>query len=339
MSVLVSGGCGYIGSHTVIELANKNYDIVIIDNLSNSSKGVIDRINKVTGKNVTVYYIDLLDKQSIEYVFSKHQIEYVFHFAGFKAVGESVENPLNYYRNNLLSSINLIETMERYNVYNLVFSSSAAVYGIPESLPIEEAEFTKALNPYGKTKEMIEEILNDLSNSNARWKIISLRYFNPVGAHPSGYLGEKSNGIPNNLMPYICKVASGQLTELKIYGDDYPTVDGTGVRDYIHVVDLAKGHVNAMEYLGFIKGAEVFNLGTGTGYSVLEIVKTFQKATGKEIPYKIVGRRPGDASSSYADPTKAHDKLKWKAEKGLYDMCKDAWKWERNNEIKKKLIN
>lgn len=277
------------------------------------------------------YAIDLLDEKALDQVFKRHAIEAVIHFAGFKAVGESVELPLKYYSNNLLSTLNLCKVMEKYKVHHLIFSSSATVYGIPKTLPITENDPLSTLNPYGRTKLMIEEILEDLVRSNEKWKIASLRYFNPVGAHPSGEIGEKPNGIPNNLMPYITQVANGQLKELSVYGGDYPTKDGTGVRDYIHVVDLAKGHLSALEKIDLIDGIDHFNLGTGRGYSVLEVIQTFEKVSEKEVPYKIVERRLGDAAECYADPTKAFNMLEWKAEKDLCAMCKDAWTWERKS--------
>lgn len=326
MTVLVTGGAGYIGSHTTVELLEKGYEVIIVDNFSNSSKDVIDRIKKITGSNVIVYNIDLLDKNALEQVFSDNQIDNVIHFAGYKAVGESVDLPLKYYSNNLISTINLCEIMQQFHVYNLIFSSSATVYGIPETLPLKEVFSTSALNPYGRTKLMIEEILTDLSISNSKWKIASLRYFNPVGAHSSGYIRENPNGIPSNLMPYITQVAVRKLKALNVFGGDYPTHDGTGVRDYIHVVDLAKGHLKALGNIENINGIETYNLGTGQGYSVLEVIKTFEEASGITIPYKIVSRRPGDAANCYADPKKAHENLGWKAEKDLYEMCKDSWK-------------
>ncbi|MFD1362332.1 UDP-glucose 4-epimerase GalE [Lentibacillus salinarum] len=332
MSILVTGGAGYIGSHTTVELLEQGYDVIVVD-MNNSSEDVINRIEKITGKSVTFFTIDLLDKEALEVVFENHSIDAVIHFAGFKAVGESVEKPLKYYQNNLLSTLNLCEVMDQYGVQNLIFSSSATVYGIPEKLPLTEDCSTNALNPYGRTKLMIEEILTDLSRANDKWKIANLRYFNPVGAHPSGLIGENPNGIPNNLMPYITKVAVGELDSLNVFGGDYPTGDGTGVRDYIHVVDLAKGHLKALEHIHFCDGVESFNLGTGRGYSVLEVVQSFEKASGVTIPYEIVERRPGDTATCYADPTKAHKQLCWKSEKDLNDMCKDAWKWESRKRV------
>lgn len=333
MSILVTGGAGYIGSHTTIELLEKGYDIVIVDNLSNSSADVIDRIEDITGKTVINYSIDLLDKKALEQVFIDHQISSVIHFAGYKAVGESVKKPLKYYQNNLISTLNLCEVMEKHDVYNLIFSSSATVYGMPDKLPLTESSPLSALNPYGRTKLMIEEMLGDLSISNSKWKVALLRYFNPVGAHASGKIGENPNGIPNNLMPYITQVASRRLKELSVYGGDYPTKDGTGVRDYIHVVDLAVGHLKALENIESIDGVEAYNLGTGQGYSVLEVIKTVEKVSGFKIPYTVVDRRPGDAASCYSDPKKALEELGWKAGKGLLAMCRDAWIWERNNQV------
>lgn len=331
MSILVTGGAGYIGSHTVVELLEKDYDVIVIDNLSNSSEEVVSRIEKITNKNLTTYYFNLLDREKLNEVFLKHNVKAVIHFAGYKAVGESVEFPLKYYENNLMSTINLCEVMDIHKVYKMIFSSSATVYGTPEKLPITESSPLKAENPYGKTKQMSEEILIDLANSNNNWKITLLRYFNPVGAHPSGLIGENPRGIPNNLMPYITQVASGKLDELKVFGGDYPTKDGTGVRDYIHVVDLAHGHIKALEKKDQIDRVETFNLGTGRGYSVLEVIKAFEKITGVRIPYKIVDRRPGDIATCFADPIKAYEHLDWKSTYCLNDMCRDAWHWERQN--------
>lgn len=328
MSILVTGGTGYIGSHTVVELLNKNYEVIIIDNLSNSTPDVINRIKNITNKNVTVYYFDLLNEDKLNDVFKKHSIESVLHFAGHKAVGESVEQPLKYYKNNVMTTINLCKVMEKNQVFNLIFSSSATVYGIPETLPINEQCDTEAINPYGRTKLMCEEILKDVQASNNEWNITLLRYFNPVGAHPSGQLGEKPNGVPNNLMPYISQVAAGKLAHVKVYGNDYDTKDGSGIRDYIHVVDLALGHIAALEKMTKLDGIETFNLGTGQGYSVLEVINAFEKASGVSIPFKICERREGDAAISYADPSKANKLLNWQAEKVLYDMCKDSWRWE-----------
>ncbi|WP_404455628.1 UDP-glucose 4-epimerase GalE [Virgibacillus necropolis] len=331
MDILVTGGAGYIGSHTTIELVNEGHNVVIVDNLSNSNKLVIDRIEEITGKSVTSYFIDLLNKDELDKVFKNNHIDAVIHFAGFKAVGESVALPLKYYSNNLVSTLNLCEVMEENDVYNLIFSSSATVYGKPESFPIKETFSTKAYNPYGRSKLIIEEILMDLSHSNEKWNITLLRYFNPVGAHASGEIGEDPNGTPNNLMPYITQVAVGKLQELNVFGDDYDTVDGTGVRDYIHVVDLAKGHLKALENIEANDRLEIVNLGTGEGYSVKQVIEAFQEASGQHINYKIVDRRPGDVATSYADPTKAYEKLGWKAEKDINDMCRDSWNWQQKN--------
>ncbi|SEP75459.1 UDP-glucose 4-epimerase [Virgibacillus subterraneus] len=331
MEVLVTGGTGYIGSHTVVELLNKGHKVLIADNLSNSSKTVINRIEEITENQVTPYFIDLVNKEDLDQVFKQNKIDAVIHFAGYKAVGESVEKPLKYYKNNLESTLNLCEVMENNGVYNLIFSSSATVYGKPDSFPIKESFSTKAYNPYGRSKLMIEEILTDLSSSNDKWNISLLRYFNPVGAHKSGKIGEDPNGIPNNLMPYITQVAVGKLKELKIFGDNYNTIDGTGVRDYIHVVDLAKGHLKAIEKIDANNGMEIYNLGTGHGYSVKQVIDAFEKASGKQIKYSIVDRRPGDISTSYADSSKAFNQLGWKAEKDIHDMCRDAWNWQEMN--------
>lgn len=331
MNILVTGGSGYIGSHTTIELLNEGHEVVIVDNLSNSNKLVIERIEEITNKQVTPYFIDLLNKDDLSQVFKENKIDAVIHFAGYKAVGESVAKPLKYYRNNLISTINLCEVMEENNVYNLIFSSSATVYGNPETCPIKESFPTEAYNPYGKSKLMIEKLLTDVSASNDRWNISLLRYFNPVGAHSSGKIGEDPNGIPNNLMPYITQVAVGKLQELKVFGDDYDTSDGTGVRDYIHVVDLARGHLKALDKIEMNNGIEIFNLGTGHGYSVKQVIDAFEKASEQQINYSVVDRRPGDIATCYADPTKAFKKLGWKAEKGIYDMCRDAWNWQEKN--------
>lgn len=333
MAILVTGGAGYIGSHTAVELLKKNYDVILVDDFSNSSIDTISRMEKLTNKNIHFYNISLQDKLALEQVFVKHDINSIVHFAGYKSVNESVQNPLKYYTNNIISTLNLCELMDNYNVCKLIFSSSATVYGIQESLPITECSPTSVLNPYGRTKLMIEEILTDLAISNNKWKIVCLRYFNPVGAHPSGLIGEKPNETPNNLMPYIIQVAIGKLKELEIFGQDYPTIDGTGVRDYIHVVDLAIGHLKALSYIDYINGIDFFNLGTGKGYSVLEVIKTFEEANGTKIPYKFTDRRLGDVAISYADPTKALEKLNWKAKKDLLDMCKDAWRWGKQFKI------
>lgn len=331
MNILVTGGAGYIGSHTCVELLQTGYNVIVIDNFSNSKREVINRIQSITGKKLTVYASDLLNKEAIESVFKENEIDAVIHFAGLKAVGESVLQPLRYYRTNLLSTIYLCEVMEQYNVPRLVFSSSATVYGNQETMPLTESLPTEATNPYGRTKLMIEEILKDVYASNKKWSVALLRYFNPIGAHSSGLIGEDPNGIPNNLVPYITQVAIGKLKELNVFGNDYPTRDGTGVRDYIHVVDLAKGHVKALQKVLQSTGVEAYNLGTGVGYSVLDMIKSFEQVIGRPIQYKIVDRRPGDIAISYAEVSKANTELKWTAEKGLNDMCADAWRWQQNN--------
>jgi UDP-glucose 4-epimerase len=331
MTILVTGGAGYIGSHTCVELLSAGYDIVVVDSFCNSKPEALKRVSEITRKEFPVYHIDLLEKNRLEEVFSNHSIDAVVHFAGLKAVGESVAIPLRYYHNNITGTLMLCEVMQVYGVKKMVFSSSAAVYGTPERVPISEEFPLQATNPYGRTKLMIEEILRDLYVSDSEWSIALLRYFNPIGAHPSGCIGEDPNGIPNNLMPYITQVAVGKLKELRVFGNDYPTVDGTGVRDYIHVVDLAIGHVKALEKVMNTTGVEAYNLGTGRGYSVLELVSAFEEVTGIKIPYKIVGRRPGDVAISYADPTKAKEELGWVATRGIEEMCRDAWRWQSNN--------
>ena len=333
MSILVPGGAGYIGSHTVIELLNSGRDVVIIDNFSNSKKQVLERIKQITKKDFKFYEINYLDKKSLEKVFEENNIEAVLNFAGYKAVGESVQKPLEYYENNISGAIVLLETMKKYNVKKFIFSSSATVYGDSEIIPItEECKIGGTTNPYGTTKLFIEQILQDLYKSDNSWDIAILRYFNPVGAHESGLIGEEPQGIPNNLMPYIVRVANGQLKELSVFGNDYNTPDGTGVRDYIHVVDLAKGHVAALEKLDKEKkGLFIYNLGTGNGYSVLDMVKGFEKATGKKVPYKIAPRRSGDIATCYADPKKAKEELGWEAKKDINDMCKDSWEYIQKN--------
>ena len=326
--ILLTGGAGYIGSHTAVELLDAGYDVVIADDFSNSSPDVIDRIEKITGKNMMFYCIDVADKVALQHIFSEQKIDTVIHFAGFKAVGESVKKPLMYYRNNLDTTLSLLEVMQEYQVKQFVFSSSATVYGVPETVPVREEAATYCLNPYGWTKWMIEQILRDICGKDADFSAVFLRYFNPIGAHASGMIGEKPNGIPNNLLPYVAMVAEGKLQELSVFGDDYDTPDGTGVRDYIHVVDLAKGHLKAVEYAKEHKGAEIFNLGTGIGYSVLDIVKTFEQVNDVAVPYRIVERRPGDVAECYADTEKAEKVLGWKAEKSLEDMCRDIWRWQ-----------
>ena len=325
MKILVTGGAGYIGSHTVVELLNENYEVVVIDDFSNSQPSVIDNIKKITGKDFTFFEGNVCDKELLLKIFKEQKVDAVIHFAGYKAVGESVEKPLMYYHNNLFSTITLLEVMDEVGCENFVFSSSATVYGTPEKLPITEDCSLSVTNPYGRTKLMIEDILRDLNVSNSDWSIAILRYFNPIGAHQSGLIGEDPNGIPNNLMPYIVKVATGELEILNVFGNDYDTKDGTGVRDYIHVVDLAKGHIKAINKVMNSKGIDAYNLGTGHGYSVLDLVHTFEKVNHIHVNYQIVGRRPGDVASCYADPTYALKQLGWKAEKSLDDMCKDAY--------------
>lgn len=325
MKILVTGGCGYIGSHTCVELLENNYEVVIIDNLCNSKKDVVDKIEQITNKKVTFYEDDVCDSFALDRIFSEHKIDAVIHFAGLKAVGESVEKPLLYYRNNLDSTLTLLEVMNEYNCKKIVFSSSATVYGTPKALPIKEDFPLSTTNPYGSTKLMIEDILRDLYVSDSEWSIALLRYFNPIGAHKSGLIGENPNGRPNNLMPYIIKVATGEYPELNVYGNDYDTPDGTGVRDYIHVVDLAKGHIKAIEKVLSTKEVDCYNLGTGKGYSVLEIVKTFERVNNVKVNYKITERRPGDIAACYADPSYALKKLGWKAEKGIEEMCRDSY--------------
>ncbi len=333
MSVLVTGGAGYIGSHTVVELLGAGYEPVIVDNLSNSKKVAIDRIEQITGKKVKFYEEDCCDKAAMERIFeAEGDIDSVIHFAGYKAVGESVKEPLKYYTNNLVATLTLVDIMQRHNVNNLVFSSSATVYGNPKSAPFaEDLGRGKTTNPYGTTKAMIEQILEDICAADASMHVMLLRYFNPVGAHESGLIGEDPKGIPNNLMPYITQVAIGKLPKLGVFGDDYDTPDGTGVRDYIHVVDLALGHVAALSKINEKPGANIYNLGTGVGYSVLDMVKAFSKACGKDIPYEIKERRPGDIATCYSDPSKALSELNWKAERTLDDMCASSWKWQSQN--------
>jgi len=331
MKVLVTGGTGYIGSHTCCELLESGYEVVIIDNLFNSSKEVVNKIEEITNKKVTFYEEDVCNKEKLQEIFSKENIEAVIHFAGYKAVGESVQKPLMYYRNNLDSTITLLEVMQEFNCKKIVFSSSATVYGNPDKLPITEDFPLSTTNPYGTTKLMIEQILGDLYNSDKEWSIAILRYFNPIGAHVSGLIGENPNGIPNNLMPYIVKVANKELKELSVFGDDYNTKDGTGVRDYIHVVDLAKGHIKAIEKVLKDQGLDAYNLGTGNGYSVLELVNTFKKVNNIDVPYKIVERRSGDIDACYASTDKAKEILGWTAELGIEQMCKDAYNYVLKN--------
>ncbi len=331
MVILVTGGAGYIGSHTCVELINEGHDIVVLDNFINSKPESLKRIKQITGKDFKVYYIDLLDEKALNKVFSENEIDAVIHFAGLKAVGESVNVPLWYYHNNITSTVILCKVMEKHDVKKLVFSSSATVYGMPETVPIKEDASLWAMNPYGRTKLMIEDILRDLYESDKSWSITLLRYFNPIGAHDSGLIGEDPNDIPNNLMPYITQVAVGKLKELSVFGNHYPTKDGTGVRDYIHVVDLAKGHLKAVEKVKVTKEIGAYNLGTGKGYSVLDVIKAFEQASQARVPYRIVKPRRGDVASCFADPTKAKVELNWEAEKGLEEMCADAWRWQRKN--------
>ncbi|MBQ9280341.1 MAG: UDP-glucose 4-epimerase GalE [Clostridia bacterium] len=328
MKVLLTGGAGYIGSHTAVELLEAGYDIVIGDNFCNSKRDVIHRIKEITKKDFKNYELDFTDETAVDQLFANEQIDAVIHFAGLKAVGESCSIPLEYYKNNLDSTIVLLEAMKKYHVNHIVFSSSATVYGVPERVPLTEDMPTSCTNPYGWTKYMNEQILRDVARSNPDLSVILLRYFNPIGAHESGLIGEDPNGIPNNLMPYITQVAKGKLPVLSVFGNDYPTKDGTGVRDYIHVVDLAKGHVKAIDYAFQNKGTSTFNLGTGKGYSVLEIIDAFEKANHIKVPYVIVERRSGDIAECYADASKAEKELGWKAEKDLVQMCKDSWRWQ-----------
>ena len=334
MAILVTGGAGFIGSHTSVELLNKGKEIVIIDNFSNSKPEVLDKIKKITGKDFKFYEIDYLDKEKLEKVFEENKIEAVMNFAGYKSVGESVKKPIEYYTNNISGCLVLLDTMRKYNVKKFIFSSSATVYGEPERIPLtEDCKTGGTTNPYGTTKLFIEQILKDIYASDNTWDICILRYFNPVGAHESGLIGEEPQGIPNNLMPYVVRVANGELKELSVFGNDYNTHDGTGVRDYIHVVDLAKGHISALDKLDKEKqGLFIYNLGTGTGYSVLDMVKEFENATGKDVPYKITPRRPGDIATCYADPKKAKEELGWQATKTLDDMCRDSWTYIENRD-------
>ncbi|MGM9970584.1 MAG: UDP-glucose 4-epimerase GalE [Anaeroplasma sp.] len=329
--ILVTGGAGYIGSHTIVELLNNGYDVVSVDNLVNSSREVYSRIEKITKVSVLNYEIDCCDYVSFERVFQENKIDAIIHFAGLKAVGESVSKPLEYYQNNLISTLNLIDLMKKYDVNNLVFSSSATVYGDPKSVPIYENFDLHVTNPYGRTKLIIEDILRDFTNANKNFNVALLRYFNPIGAHQSGLMGEDPSGIPNNLMPYILQVAIGKREFLGVFGDDYPTPDGTGVRDYIHVCDLARGHVLALKKLFSNSGLVTYNLGTGNGYSVLDVLHAMEKACGKKIPYKILPRRAGDIATCYASCSKAYDELGFKAIFSLDDMCRDSWNWQKNN--------
>lgn len=330
MKILLTGGAGYIGSHTAVELVEAGYDIVIGDNFSNSKPDVLERLKQILGKDIKLYEIDFTDYDAVDKMFEAENFDAVIHFAGLKAVGESCSIPLEYYRNNIDSTLALLKVMNKYDVKNIVFSSSATVYGVPKEIPLKESMPTSCTNPYGWTKYMNEQILKDVAKANPQMSVILLRYFNPIGAHESGLIGEDPNGIPNNLMPYITQVATKKLPLLNVFGNDYPTKDGTGVRDYIHVVDLARGHVKAIEFSFKNRGVEVFNLGTGKGYSVLDIVKAFEEANHVEVPYAIVERRPGDIAECYADASKAGELLNWHAEKDLVQMCKDSWRWQQN---------
>lgn len=331
-NVMITGGAGYIGTHTAVELLNKNYNVIIYDNLSNSSKIAVDRVSNITGKEITFYEADILDKEKLKEVLVKEKIDVLIHCAALKSVGESVNKPLEYYHNNITGTLTTLEAMKEVGVKNIIFSSSATVYGNPKSVPITE-DFPKGecTNPYGWSKSMMEQIMTDLQKSDPEWKVVLLRYFNPIGAHKSGKIGEDPRGIPNNLLPYIAQVAVDKLDYLRVFGDDYKTHDGTGVRDYIHVVDLAKGHVCAIDKIDELDGVSIFNLATGKGYSVLDVVKAFEKASGKEIPYKIVGRREGDIAECFADAKKARDILGWQAEYGIDQMCQDSYNWQEQN--------
>ncbi len=331
MSVLVTGGAGFIGSHTVLELLNIGKEVVVIDNLSNSKYEAISRVQTIAGQEVTFYDVDLAEREKVRQIFEKHSFECIVHFAAYKAVGESVAKPLMYYQNNIVSTLNLCELMREFQVKNLVFSSSCTVYGDPEEVPLLESSKLSAVNPYGRTKLYTESILSDFHHADPTLNIALLRYFNPVGAHKSGLIGEDPTGIPNNLMPYITQVAIGKRQKLSVFGGDYATIDGTGVRDYVHVVDLALGHLKALERLESDPGLVTYNLGTGTGYSVLEVIKAFEKASGKKVPYEVVARRPGDAAAAYADVSKAKNEMGWEAIYDLHDMCEDSWRWQSKN--------
>ncbi len=332
MAILVTGGTGYIGSHTVVELQNNGYDVVVLDNLSNSSVKSLDRVKTITGKDVKFYEGDIRDRKILEKIFDNEKIDSCIHFAGLKAVGESVEKPWEYYDNNITGTLTLVDEMRKHGVKNIIFSSSATVYGDPAQIPItEECPKGQCTNPYGWTKSMLEQILSDMQKADNEWNVVLLRYFNPIGAHQSGTMGENPNGIPNNLMPYITQVAVGKREELGVFGNDYDTPDGTGVRDYIHVVDLADGHVKALKKIEENAGLCIYNLGTGTGYSVLDIVKNFEEANNLKIPYSIKPRRAGDIATCYADPSKAKKELGWEAKYGIKEMCADSWRWQKNN--------
>lgn len=332
MAILVTGGAGYIGSHTVVELQNAGYDVVVLDNLSNSSEKSLERVAKITGKPVTFYKADILDREALNDIFAKEKVECVIHFAGLKAVGESVAKPWEYYQNNIAGTLILVDVMRQHGVKNIIFSSSSTVYGMPDTIPVtEESPKKDCTNPYGWTKSMLEQILSDIQKADPQWNVILLRYFNPIGAHQSGTIGENPNGIPNNLMPYITQVAVGKRSELGIFGNDYNTPDGTGVRDYIHVVDLADGHVKALKKIKENAGLCIYNLGTGVGYSVLDLVKTFEETTGVKVPYSIKERRAGDIDANYADASKAKRELGWEAKYGVKEMCADSWRWQSQN--------
>lgn len=332
MAILVTGGSGFIGSHTVVELLEAGREVVVIDNLSNSSPVALRRVEEITGKQVVFYQADIRDREALGKVFAKEKIESCIHFAGLKAVGESVEKPWEYYDNNITGTLTLVDVMRKHHVKNIIFSSSSTVYGDPDSVPVtEESPLKKCTNPYGSTKFMLEQILTDIQTADPEWNVVLLRYFNPIGAHKSGRIGENPNGIPNNLMPYITQVAVGKRERLGVFGDDYDTPDGTGVRDYIHVVDLARGHVKALKKIEEKAGLCIYNLGTGQGYSVLDVVKNFEEASGVKIPYEILPRRAGDIAANYADASKAQRELGWKAEYTLKDMCADSWNWQKNN--------
>ena len=332
MGILVTGGAGYIGSHTCVELLNAGYDVVVVDNLSNASEKALDRVRELTGRDLTFYRADIRDREALEDIFSKESITACIHFAGLKAVGESVVKPWEYYENNISGSLILFDVMRKHNCKNIIFSSSSTVYGTPEKVPVtEQSPKGFCTNPYGWTKWMLEQILSDLQKADDEWNVILLRYFNPIGAHKSGRIGENPNGIPNNLMPYITQVAVGKLEKLGVFGNDYDTPDGTGVRDYIHVVDLAVGHVKALDKIKENCGLKIYNLGTGVGYSVLDIVKNFEEATGVTIPYEIKQRRAGDIAENYADATLAKEELGWEAVNGIREMCEDSWRWQKNN--------
>ena len=331
MKILVTGGAGYIGSHTCVELLEAGHEIVVVDNLCNSSEKSLDAVKKITGKDFPFYKFDILDRENLSKVFDENKVDAVIHFAGLKAVGESVQKPLEYYHNNMTGTFTLVDVMRQHNVFNIVFSSSATVYGDPKTVPIREDFPLSTTNPYGSTKLMLERVLSDVFASDNRFSVVLLRYFNPIGAHKSGTMGEDPKGIPNNLLPYVAQVAVGRLPKVNVFGNSYPTHDGTGVRDYIHVVDLAQGHLKAVEKRSNVPGVHIYNLGTGHGYSVLDIVKAFSKACSKELPYVIAEPRPGDVAKCYADASKAKAELDWQAQRGIEEMCEDAWRWQSSN--------